>query len=566
MLNSLAERFWHSRLQRHGLFLVSTAITIFMVGYHFGTFDQSIHVPFLKKYADPTLFPNDAFFEMRHQHYSYFWFLFLPSYRLGGLEVTLFVVHLFATYFTFWALWTLSEALFQNPLSSLLSLIAFVIPHLGFAGFSVFEFSLLNRTFVLPFLIWAIIVYLRRRYGLAFLLLGLMYNLHVLSVNFVLAMLLFDCLLERRTIGWRNILGGIGLFMLAALPVLVWRWHLPTSPPVAFDSNPEWFSIISRSIISNLFFLVAPHPYIIFITLSGLSALALFLIGYLASHSRQVVHDSSPDRTIRNFIGAVLVILAVQGVTAQWHPVTIIIQSQIIRAGVFVLIFGYLYFANYLTEIYQSGTTNRFDLGLLAMAFFISPVPIIPVVVWGLQSLIRSVQWRAVITTAVFLSVFAFTLKVILSLNLWAPGVHLFAQRTPWHAAQRWAHDHTPKDAIFITPPHIWWFYESDWRVFSERPTVVTLSELLEVALVPYYTGTWKERFETLAPGALARFTGDFFENKTITAQAFYSLSADDLQRIAQRYGASYLVVEKPHAYRFPVAYENEQFVIYDLR
>ena len=48
--------------------------------------------------------------------------------------------------------------------------------------------------------------------------------------------------------------------------------------------------------------------------------------------------------------------------------------------------------------------------------------------------------------------------------------------------------------------------------------------------------------------------------------QAFYSLSADDLLRVARQYGASYLVVEKPHRQDFPVVYENEQFVIYDLR
>jgi hypothetical protein len=88
---------------------------------------------------------------------------------------------------------------------------------------------------------------------------------------------------------------------------------------------------------------------------------------------------------------------------------------------------------------------------------------------------------------------------------------------------------------------------------------------LLEIAIVPDYTDTWKERFETIAPGALARFRGDIFESRQITAQAFYSLSAGDVLRAARRYGASYLVVEKPHTYDFPVAYENEQFVIYRL-
>src|SRR3990172_13072701 len=111
---------------------------------------------------------------MRYQHFSFFLFFFLPFYKLGVLEAGLFIVHVFITYFTYWALWTLSDTLFRNPLASLLGVLAFTIPHIGFAGFPVFEFSLLNRTFVLPFLLWAILLFLRGRYLPAFTLLGVM--------------------------------------------------------------------------------------------------------------------------------------------------------------------------------------------------------------------------------------------------------------------------------------------------------------------------------------------------------------------------------------------------------
>jgi hypothetical protein len=556
VLNSLADRFHRSALQRHLFFLAAALFTIALVGYHFGTFDQAIHIPFLKKYADPSLFPGDAFFEMRHQHYSFFWFLFLPFYRLGVLEPVLFAVHVFITYFTFWALWTLSDTLFQNPLASLLGALALAIPHLGFAGFPLFEFSLLNRTFVLPFLLWAIILFLRRRYWLAFALLGAMYNLHVISVNFALAMLLFAALRDIRAVGWRNLLVGTGLFVLAALPVLVWRF---TSPPVTLRPDPEWFSIISRGMIANLFYLIAPYFHILFITLCGLSTLALFFIARRSGPPRR------HDRAVTNFIVAVLIILAVQTVTAQWYPVTIIVQAQIIRAGLFVLVFGYLYFANYLAELYRCGATSRPDFRVLAEATIVSPVPAVPVAIWGLQRLIRAPRWRSTVGAAALVGTFSGSVALAIGLNVWAPGIYIYARRTPWYETQIWARDNTPKDAVFITPPHLWWFYDPEWRVYSERSNVVMWSDLLEIALVPDYVGEWQQRFETLAPGALARFRGNVFESRAITARAFYSLSADDLTRAAREYGASYLVVEKPHTYGFPVAYENAQFVIYQL-
>ena len=144
MLQDLADWVAAGR-RRHLLFALATLVTVLFVGYHFGTFDQTIHIPFLKRYADPTLFPGDPFIDLRLTHYSYFWQLFMPFYRLGVLEVTLFVVHVGVVYGTFWALWALSETLFASPLASLITVAGFVFPHIGFAGFPVLEFSQAGR-------------------------------------------------------------------------------------------------------------------------------------------------------------------------------------------------------------------------------------------------------------------------------------------------------------------------------------------------------------------------------------------------------------------------------------
>lgn len=557
MLKSFSDRLASSPRQRHLFFLALTFLAIVLIGYHFGTFDQAIHIPFLKKYADPSLFPGDKFFDLRFQHYSYFWFFFQPFYKLGLLEISVFIAHVFATYLTFWAAWNLSETLFHNSIASTLSVAALAVPHLGFAGFPLIEFSLLNRTFVLPFLLCAITLFLRQRYLFAFALLGAMYNLHVISANFVLAMFLFDCLLEFRTIGWKNVFLGIILFVLTALPVLIWKL---SGSPVDLSPQPEWFSIIARGTLYNLFYLIAPYPHILLATLSGLSTLALFWIG------RRHLPPSGPHQTVTYFVYAALIILGVQIITAEWYPATLIVQSQIIRAGMFVLVFGYLYFANYLAEHYQAGTLSGMDFNLLAGTFIAVSFPFAPVLVWGIQRWIASTRWRYVAAASALVGFFGFGIGVGLGYGIWYPGIYIFPHQTAWYDAQIWAKEHTPKDTIFITPPQIWWFYESDWRVFSERSTVSTHSELLEAAFAPEYISYWKPRFTALAPGAIEKFRGDFFGSQEITGQAFYTLSSDQLLAIAQRYGASYLVVEKPHLHDFPVAYENAQFVIYDLR
>jgi hypothetical protein len=544
-------------VREHLLFSCATLFVVLFYGYHFGTFDQVIHLPFLKKFADASLYPGDPFMELRFQHYSYFWIVLVPFYKLGILEIAMFITHLLVTYSTFWALWTLSDFLFHNRLTNLISLVAFAFPHMTFGGWTIFEFSLLNRTFVLPFLLWAIILFLRRRYLLAFALLGLMYNLHALSVNFVLAMFLFDGVLERRKVGWRNLVLGLIFFMLAALPVLLWKL---SGPGGDFGQQPEWFSIVARGMLYNNFHLFAPYPHILLVTAGGVGALALFFI------VRRFAPPPEHDRTITNFMYALLLILLVQVITTSWLPLTIILELQIIRAGVFVLILSYLYFANYLAASFQSRVGDKFDWILLAGAFMFSVLPFVPVAVHALQYLIAPPRRRRLLTLSLLLGLSAFIILFIIPLNIWYPGIYVYGHETPWYRVQTWSRDHTPKDAVFITPPYIWWFYESDWRVFSERSTVVSLSELLDVAFAPNYTSTWEARFEAIAPGALARLNGDNFENSALIAQAFYGLSDEAVLRAACQYSASYLVVEKPHLRHFPVVYQNQQFVVYALQ
>jgi hypothetical protein len=556
MLVGFAERLAASGWRRHAFFFAVTLFAVVFVGYHFGTFDQTIHIPFLKKYADPSLYPGDPFFELRFQHYSFFWFLFLPAYRAGVLPETLLVVHGLATYLTFWMLWRLSETLFGSPLAALFSTLAFAIPHIGFAGFPIIEFSLLNRTFVLPFLLLAIGLFLRGRYWLSFGVLGVMYNLHVISVQFVLAMFMLHAALAWRAIGLRALAVGLGLFAAGAAPVLIWKL---TGTPVDFTPRPDWMAIVSRGTLYNLFHLLPPYPHILIMTFSGVSALLLFAIG------RQAGPQGPHDRTVTHFVAAALLILGAQVITAEWLPLTIVIQSQIIRIGLFVLIFGYLYFGRYLAEVYQRRRMAPADFGLLLGSYVLVTLPFAPLLVWMVQRLVAAATWRRVVAGASAAAVLAGQFVAVFMFEAWKPGVYPYGPATAWEDAQVWARENTPRDTVFITPPQVFWLYDTDWRVFAERSTVVTLSELLEAAFVPEYIAYWQPRFEALAPGALAQFQGNIMENQALTARAFYAHSAEDFERLGQEFGAAYLVAEAAHPYDLPVAYENEGYRIYRL-
>jgi hypothetical protein len=555
MLESIANRIDQSKGIRHLFFLGVTLTSVLLIGYHFGTFDQSIHIPFLKALADPSLYPNDAFVALRLEHYSYFWFFFIPFYQWGVLEPTLFVTHLIVTYFTFWMVYELCQTLFENPLSAMFGTLAFVIPHVSFAGFPLIEFSLLNRTFVMPFLLLAINLYLRGIRARGFFMLGILYNLHVLSVNYVLAMFLLDFVLEYRKIGWKKILNCLVVFVLAALPVLLWKMQ---DSGAEIQLEPGWFDLISRSMMMHLFYL-AGNFYVLPASLSALSAYVLYLIAYRGSPRRE------HDQTVLVFVLATALVVLAQGIVTAWLPISILLQFQIIRAGLFGVIFGYIYFADYLARKWTAQEGRQPGDGLLIWTFFLSSLTFITVLMLATQKW-WSATPRRLKTTAILLPVvFVISLVTVAYLHVWHPGIYIYGLENPWREVQEWAKANTPKDAIFITPLNKWWIDEAEWRVFSERQTVATLSEILEAAFEPDYIAIWRPRIETLAPGALAQFHGDYTENRLIAGEAYNNLSTAALVSAACQYHASYIVAEKGHTHDLPQVYENSEYRVYDM-
>ena len=524
LLTLISYKISQIKIYQYIFFAIASLATILLMGYYFGTFDQAIHIPDLKKISDLSLYPNDKFLELRNYHYSFFWYFFITFYRLGILEITMFITHFLATFLTFLAIYNLAKTLFKNPIAPFLAVIAFIFPHLGFAGFPIFEFSLLNRTFVLPFLLIAINLYLNKKTLYAFLILGLMYNLHVISVNFVLAMFIFDSLLRIKEVGAKNFIKQFFTFLLFASPVLIWKF---SNSHVDVGLDRSLLYIINNSLLAHVFTLITTNPLINFTTLSGVATVIIFFL-------TMPTKKSNNDLIVRNFIWASIIILIVQAVAGTWLPLTIIIQSQIIRVGLFINIFAYLYFAGYISELFYSEKIKTNKIILLIFALFFSISPLIALVALFIYKKIDKDNLIKIIKCLIIF-IFLLTLFIFKSMNVWRPGINIWPIKDDGYDVQIWAKNNTPKDTVFITPPALWWFYDLEWRVVSERSSVSTLSELLEGAFLPSYIDYWRPRFEDVAPGALIKFSIDPIKNIKITKNAYHSLSENDILRISKK-------------------------------
>ena len=556
MLANISAQLNVSARKRHFLFLAATLTTVLLIGYQYGTFDEAMHIPFLKSMVNPGLYPGDKMLTLQSIYYSYFWFMFIPFLKMGWLEPALFCLHMATIYLSFWAIWDLSETLFHNPLTSLVSMLAFIVPHFSFVGFPVFEFAPLSRTFVLPFLLMAVNQFFKGRIVLAFFIAGLMYNFHVVTVNFILAMFCLACVLEFRRIGIRKIILGLVVFTLAALPVLLWK---AGGNPIDFSLRPAWVAFLNETLFRHIFALVGVFPGTWVIVGCGMSAMGMFFVA-----TREGGKDPATV-TARSFIFAGMIVMLVNVITVNWLPVTIIIQSQIARIGLWILILAYLFFANMLTGLYAQKTLSPGAFWLLFLTFLLSPLPILPLLVWVLVRFVKNASVIKTATAVITISTLA-SFAIILNLGFWQPGIFIYGEDSPWVDVQNWARNNTPVSARFITPPQRIGIQESDWRVHSERASAGTFSELLVAAFQPGYELEWKPRFELLAPGAIAQFNGDYFANSEIVRKAYIGMSTEQLLSAACKLNSQYIVSEKPYTHPLPLAYENSGFAVYDVR
>lgn len=536
---------------KYFIIIICSITTLFLMGYHYGTFDQASHIPFLKKISNPSLYPNDPFFSLIKTHPSFFWFLFIPFLRAEMLEIALFVVYVICLFSTYLSIWILADTLFNSFEISALSTIVWIFPHLGFAGFPLFEFSLVNRTFLLPFVLLSLTFYLKKKYITSFSLAGILFNFHALSVFYLLIVYGCDIFFSRL---YRNksIIFGIIIFFVLASPILYWSFLTQTI--LSFASIHEWFILISKSMMSNIFYPLHINPPYILLTIGGFFSIMLFYV------SKKHLPSKQSHNVISHFMTGVLLTVILFGFSSYIFPIEFVIKTQAIRIGIFSIIFGYLFSCAYIWNKYKNHKDKKefiFSFGVLLFSI----IPFFPFLYFLIK---KNPLLKALVVIFIFLSVIFCTLFSYQN-NIWKPAIKIYPHKSDYYQAQIWAKKNTPINSLFITPPYMWAIYEPEWRVFSERSTVVVLSDTLEMAFSPSYTSIWKNRFNDVVPNTVEKFNYNYFENNKKVRETYLSLSDEYISNLGKKYKANYFITENVKKYPFPLMYKNSTYSIYLL-
>jgi len=148
------------------------------------------------------------------------------------------------------------------------------------------------------------------------------------------------------------------------------------------------------------------------------------------------------------------------------------------------------------------------------------------------------------ITTALALLTFNFgRLEHILTKEQFAYHVNMPGRmpHSDWIDVQHWCRANTPIDSMFFVPPDIQGF-----RVHSQRAIVGDWKDGAPCVFSERYANKWWKRMEEL--------------------RGYDSFDETRFNQLKEKYEASFAVTKKSQKLNYPIVYQNDGFVVYELR
>jgi len=567
-----------------GLLLLAAASTQWL-GYRFGGSNHGIQIAILKHYIDPTLYAKDLLLESLDGYATYYCPLMAALARwTGNLQATCFAVFVAAHAASLAAVYLLATRVGGPRSVPVVACLLYLTNPGSLAGEGSLTPRLLHGSVAGAGLLWSIWLYLRGRRLAAFVLCGLMFNLHALYALYVAALLAVDSAFD-----WRetksSALQSLGALLLPALPGLV--WILGHADPIPSGMLPLWLEIMRER--SGLHTFPSAQPaasyagYLLFAAVGGLALLEA---------------DAAFRRTAWRFLLAVVVLCLLGWAFSEWRPLPFVIKAQLLRSTKWATYILLLPIARLLAVSWERGGLARIAGGAFALGLLLVEPSLLGI---GLLLYLLAARRRwpplAVALGAATLAfaagagamTFSETLdpsdlatrvralvdpRIVVCLALWLvvraaaghrwqpaavgvalaalggwvlPSIYHDARRAndsePWNGVQAWVREHTPKDAVILTPP-----YREGFRVFSERAIVGEWKDGTQQFFDAGFGFAWRQRMAELGG-----------------RRHFDQLDAAGLVALGRQYGATYAVLRSRRQLPLPKLYQNPTAVVYAL-
>lgn len=505
-------------------------------GYDYGTSDQDEIIPFLMHRMDPSLFTQDWFVHAQMTDFSvrtYFvWLLQFFSLPLPVWLATL-VVYVATWLLLAGAVYTLAQHLTGDRLAAAASVFVALVgtPLWTLGGNELAHSMLVPSMLAWALALWAVYHFLRSRYILAPVLLGVacwIQALVGLQVAGMLILLRFIHIVrkERGPFTFGSFAMFAGLFVLWSSPALgPLIYQQLTAEPVAAEGMPSLFYILAEFRLPHhyLFFSFYPHALVRFGFLAVLGTVVLAVPGL------------RPELRDRRFVVRALLIIAalclVAFVCTEVVPVLLVAKLQLFKTTVFAKLLFVIVLTGVVCQRLPEAVRRPFE----------------------------RVLDRRYVSLGAVLVVWALVIVGVVN----SDGGYLHDRVGPWvrrgtdfGAVEDWVRNNTSRHAIFAVPPS-----NSSFRSATERTIVINYKA------IPYQDEdlyVWFKRLTDMAPVPLPERGSTALIGRL--DEAFNGLTVDDLWRLRSTYRFDYVVrtAPLPEDGRFRKVYQSGPWRVYE--
>jgi hypothetical protein len=501
---------------------IALSFIVFNGGIDVGYSNHVQLVPVARRILNPNYLPGDFNITLAYYHHRIFAYVIALFASVLGENRGLIILNVVGMICLSAGLYYVCQTL-RIGRSGFLVAGVFIALHVGWAGLGLELNKFIGNpeiyppTFAHAFMLFAVAGLLKGRYGLTAFLAGLVVFWHV-QIGIIFAILLIPVLLyQDRPIRLKKAAYSAVLFLI---PASLSLWQL-------FRMMKE--GLKGTFNVNYIDFRMPHHMQLI----SGVAAawvaahLVLQVVAY--ENLRRTGRRESQMVGILLFMSLALAVLCVvHFVSYYWLRNPTVLEFQFLRLSPFMTVFGVLSFLVAL----QTWPPLRTIHG--------EPVSV-----------------SAVLIPALFLSPAILSARPLIREALLVKDTHSLVnlriyddEPSPWVDICHWIREHTPTNAVYITPPG-----NNGFTYLSNRSTVV------EFKIAPdggRYLEQWFDRLRDLAGGSLPNGRG--FENELLLNEAFATISPTNLIAIAEKYHAEYAVLPVSSATGFEVLYQNGQY------
>lgn len=313
--------------------LIALAQVLF-AGYRLGVGNQTIQIPFLQKFLDPSLYPhNDPAVATRDDYPSFFYKGLAFVVGSHDIPTVYLILHLVTTVGVMLAAYALAKAIFKDALAGIVTAaILFAGHHRALAGDEMYSLGFTHTWAVFPLAILAMVLLYKDQLLLAFALAGIIFNLHALTAAYLVVMFGFWALFNIKEVGWKKLLLVGFVFLAISAPTIKEMAHRQV-----FDA--QWVALTrirsgDHSFPSTWWQPGTPDiPR--FLLIAGLAVLSL---SFPAERKQQ-------RKSI--FIGIAAAILFLEGILlADVKPVTLVLRAQLFRSSRLLMVLMFVHIAH----------------------------------------------------------------------------------------------------------------------------------------------------------------------------------------------------------------------------